>query len=184
MFSTSISSTIELELLEVRHADELYRVIDSNRGHLREWLPWVDTTLRPEDVEEFIRNKLRTFAQDDLPTCSIRETGVLVGVIDLHELKPHIQTASLGYWLAKDAQGRGIMTAACRAMLDYGLGLLKLNQILLTAIDSNAKSIAIAERLGFNRDGVERRAHAMRGDLLDGAIYSMLASEWTLKREL
>lgn len=182
MFSASISATVELELLEVRHADELFRVIDTHRGFLREWLHWVDTTLRPEDAEEFIRNQLRNLATYDLPTCGVRESGELVGVIDLHDAKPRIKTASLGYWLAPHVHGRGIMTLACRAFLDYGFTQLGLNRIKLEAITSNEKSIAIAKRLGFTQEGVERRAHAMRGDLVDGVVHSMLASEWMLKR--
>jgi hypothetical protein len=42
MFAYSISQDLSLALLEPRHAEELFRLTDANREHLREWLPWID----------------------------------------------------------------------------------------------------------------------------------------------
>ena len=41
MFPFRLNDDILLELLDLRHADELFRLTDANRAHLRQWLPWV-----------------------------------------------------------------------------------------------------------------------------------------------
>ena len=44
MFRLKIDDDLELQLLEERHAEELFALTDENRDYLREWLPWLDNT--------------------------------------------------------------------------------------------------------------------------------------------
>jgi ribosomal-protein-serine acetyltransferase len=54
-----------LELLDVRHVDELFRLTDTNRKHLRAWLPWVDSSRSAEDTKAFIRQTQKQLAGDN-----------------------------------------------------------------------------------------------------------------------
>ena len=42
MFSYKVDEQIEIELLQQKDKEELYKLIDENREHLRKWLLWVD----------------------------------------------------------------------------------------------------------------------------------------------
>ena len=49
VFRLPVDDDTELRLLEERHTDELFAVVDKNRAYLREWLPWLDATQTVED---------------------------------------------------------------------------------------------------------------------------------------
>ena len=44
MFKYVINEDIELKLVDIHHAEDIFNWIDSNREHLRRYLPWVDSS--------------------------------------------------------------------------------------------------------------------------------------------
>jgi RimJ/RimL family protein N-acetyltransferase len=64
MFSCRVSDRLELRLLQMSDADELFAQVDANRAYLRQWLPWLDTTKALTDTQEFIRYTLQQFAEN------------------------------------------------------------------------------------------------------------------------
>jgi hypothetical protein len=56
MFAYRIDDDLELRMLEERHAQELFEVIDRDREDLRTWLPWVDGSRSADDITAFIRS--------------------------------------------------------------------------------------------------------------------------------
>ncbi len=72
---------------------------------------------------------------------------------------PHRSNADclmLGYALAKRAWGRGYMTEAARAVLDYGFGELGLSLVTCTHFSFNARSKRVIEKCGFSHEGTLR----------------------------
>ena len=70
------------------------------------------------------------------------------------------------------------MTAACRALVDHGSDALRLHRAVIRAATGNAPSRAVAERLSFRLEGVEREAQLVKGEFVDLARYAVLSSEW------
>src|SRR5215467_2117525 len=64
MFRYPLGPHAELRLLELRHAEEMFALIDQNREYLRRWLTWVDDTRAVSDSRNFIRNTLQQFAEN------------------------------------------------------------------------------------------------------------------------
>ena len=54
---TEISS-LKLRLVREEDAEELFLRNDQNRGHLRQWMPWLDETKSASDTLNFIRRSL------------------------------------------------------------------------------------------------------------------------------
>ena len=52
---------IKLQLLKLEHAPIIYELIDGNREHLREWLPWVDGVTEPDDTLEFVKRSIALY---------------------------------------------------------------------------------------------------------------------------
>lgn len=109
--------------------------------------------------------------------------GELVGVIDLHEINRTNGNAQIGYWLTKQAEGRGLMSRACRAVLGMAFGALALERVEIRCAVGNHRSCAIPERLGFQFEGVLRHAEALHGGYVDLRLYSLLASEYWVSAE-
>ena len=178
MFSHKLTEDTELRLLEERHAEELTNLIDRNREHLRTWLPWVDATRTVEDLKSFIRGALKQFAQNKGFAAGIWHEDRLAGVIGYDPIDWENRGTELGYWLGEEYQGKGLVTAACRALVEHAFGELGLNRVVISCAPENEKSCAIPERLGFRREGIERQAEWLYDRFVDQVTYSALASEW------
>jgi ribosomal-protein-serine acetyltransferase len=179
MFSTPLHDGFEIRLLEERHADKIFAAIERNREHLQEWLPWVDATKTEDDVLAFIRSSLEMFAAHQGFAAGIWYRDRLAGVIGTHRIDWRNRRVELGYWLAREFQGRGIMTDACRMAITHLFGEMDLNRVEIRCAARNAKSNAIPQRLGFKLDGTHRAAELVNGRYHDLLVYGMLKSDWT-----
>jgi ribosomal-protein-serine acetyltransferase len=182
VFIHKLSENTEVRLLEERHAKELTALTDRNREHLRAWLPWVDTNRTVEDRKNFIRGALKQFAENKGFVAGIWHEGRLAGVIGYDPIDWENRTTALGYWLGEEFQGRGLVTTACRALVDHAFVELKLNRVSIACATENKKSCAIPERLGFRREGVRRQAEWLYDHFVDHVVYATLASEWQTRR--
>lgn len=88
------------------------------------------------------------------------------------------RNAMIGYWIAGDYQGKGIMTRACTALISYAFETLRLHRIDIRCATGNAKSCAIPRRLGFSYEGILREAKWLYDHFVDLNVYSMLDREW------
>jgi ribosomal-protein-serine acetyltransferase len=168
-----------LRLFEESDADELFALIDANRGHLAPWMPWAVGERSPADVLPFIRSTRQQIADNDgLQTAIVDPAGAIVGVIGFHAVDWLHRKTSIGYWLARDHQGRGVMTTAVRALVDHAFGTWNLNRVAIQAAVDNARSRAIPERLGFREEGTLRQVERIGDRRLDDVVYSMLAEDW------
>lgn len=84
----------------------------------------------------------------------------------------------VGYVTALDCQRRGVALAAMRALIDHLFAHEGVRRIFAEIDADNAPSIALAERLGFIREGVLRQHEITHKGLCDMAIYGMLRSDW------
>lgn len=178
MFCLSVDPEIELCLFEDRHAEALFKLVDQNRIYLREWLPWLDANTSVDDTKTFIKSTLEQFAGNNGFQCGILYKNHLVGVIGYHKIDWANRAAGIGYWLSADAQGQGIITRACRCLVNYAFTELKLNRIEIRCATGNHKSCAIPHRLGFTKEGIHHQAEWLYDHYVDHVIYSVLAEAW------
>ena len=181
MFRCEIGSDAELRMLEVRHAEELFALVDRNREYLREWLPFLDDTTSVEDERDFIKSALERFACDGSFAAGIWFKGKIAGGIGLHGIDWVSKKTSIGYWISEDCQGNGLVTRSCIALVDYAINELGLNRVEMHVAPENTKSRAIPERLGFTQEGILRQAAWQYDHYLDLVVYAMLSDEWKNK---
>lgn len=165
-------------MLEERHSEELFAAVDRNRVYLREWLPWLDGTATVEDEKAFVRSSLEEFARNATLALGIWYKGRISGGIGLNFIDQVNRSAEIGYWVSEDCQGKGLVTRACVALLDYAFGELGLNRVVIRVDTGNVRSRAIPERLGFTQEGTTHQSDWLYDRFLDMVIYSMLSSGW------
>jgi ribosomal-protein-serine acetyltransferase len=178
MFRLALGEDAELRLLEARHAEPLFALVEQNRAHLRRWLPWVEGNQSVADSHTFIRNALQQFANNNGLQAGIWQRDALAGVIGHNYIDWSNGKTELGYWLSAAYQGHGLMTRACRALTDYSFNELHLNRVEIHCAVGNVRSRAIPERLGFTQEGTLRQAGWLYDHYVDLVVYGMLAAEW------
>lgn len=168
-----------LELRSVTESDaaELDRLIEANRHHLAPFMPWV-AGHAIEGTQAFIRAAIRQEASDDGFQAVIVCDGEIAGVAGFHRVDRPNATTSIGYWMDAKRQGQGVMTAAVSALIDHAFGALDLHRVELRIAPNNARSRAIAARLGFSEEGVLRDAERFGSEHRDLILHSLLATEW------
>jgi ribosomal-protein-serine acetyltransferase len=168
-----------LRPFEESDAPELFALTDRNRAHLEPWLPWVPSTTSPHDSLQFIRATRRQLDDDaGMQLCLVDADGAIAGVAGFHGFDRQNRATTIGYWLAADHQGRGLMTAAVRALVAHAFDERGLHRVVIEAAVDNARSRAIAERLGFREEGVRRGAERHGERYRDLVVYALVAPEW------
>lgn len=178
MFKYIVDENIELKLLTKRDKETLFHVVDHNREHLRQWQPWVDKTQKLEDIERFIQFSMDRYIKDRGFNAGIWYDKELVGIIGLNDFDSTHKNSGIGYWLAEDYQGKGIMTKCCTAIIDYLIKDLQFERVEIRCAEFNMKSQAIPKRLGFTEEGMIRRVENIYGTYVNHKIFGLLKDEW------
>jgi ribosomal-protein-serine acetyltransferase len=178
VFSHRLNNDSGLRQLALSDAEELFTVCDANRLYLRRWLPWLDRTKKPTDTRTFIESCIRQDEANQGFQALIIVQGRIAGLVGYHRIDWSNRSTSLGYWLAEEYQGRGLMTSSCRVLVDHGFAALNLHRIVISCAPGNARSRAIPQRLGFIYEGRLRDAEWLYNHYVDHEIYSQLQKEW------
>ncbi|MCC9023390.1 GNAT family N-acetyltransferase [Bacillus nakamurai] len=179
MFSYQIDENLTIRLLTQEDTDELYTVIKRNQKHLSEWLSWAEELADIDTYRNVLIPEWRyKYAEQKGFDAGIFLNGHFCGMISVHNLDTVNHKAEIGYWLDRNYEGRGMITACCRAVIAHAFYDLGLNRIMICAAEKNAKSRAIPERLGFQREGLTREGIFAQGRYHDSVNYSMLRREW------
>jgi ribosomal-protein-serine acetyltransferase len=172
-----VDDGIDMRLVEERHGEALFYIVEANRERLGPWEDWQDGIDSVVSGREFARQRLEGFAKGDNLATGIWFDGNLIGGIGANLDKVN-RRAELAYWLAADHQGHGTMTKCCKALITYLFTQLGFNRAEIRIAPSNTRSRGVPERLGFRQETTLRQARRIRGYYVDHVVYGMLASEW------
>lgn len=118
------------------------------------WLLWATTRIPVRELAVTV---------DDVPVGGI---GYVVGE-DVHH-----RSAEVGYWLAPAWWGRGIATAAVRALAGYAFDAEDLLRLHAMVFANNPASMRVLEKAGWAREGVLRHHVSKDGTVLDVVLYA------------
>jgi ribosomal-protein-serine acetyltransferase len=178
MLREDLGDGLELALAVPQYAEEIYRLIDANREHLRRWLPFVDATQEPGYTRDFLKGQLHGLAEGRALTLVVFDGGRIVGVLGLNRIDSVNRTAAIGYWLDKAATGRGVATRAVRRLVSLAFEFFPVDKLEIHCAPPNTASCAIPQRLGFTREGQLRRSLRAHEFTDDRVVWGLLREEW------
>jgi len=177
-----IDEKLSLREIQVTDAPAIFGIIDSNREYLRQWLPFVDFTHKVSDTESYIKSILVHPHETRELTYVIIYENVIVGLIGFVRSDKANKRTEIGYWLAEEYQGNGIVTTACQTLVDAAFRVLNVNRVQIKVAKENEKSKKIPQRLGFVFEGIERQGEWVNDRFYDLELYSLLRSEWQKRK--
>ena len=154
--------------------DDVAAIVEGcNDPEVAHWIPTIPHPYTREDALAFIRGELGPSHHD----MAIELDERVVGGIGIG-LNAHGYRGSIGYWIAKAERGQGICTRALRLLSRYALEELQLQSVQLVTDPENVASQRVAEKVGFQREGV-LRAHLRHPDgrIRDSVSFSLLPGE-------
>ncbi|MDI4634437.1 GNAT family N-acetyltransferase [Pelomonas sp. V22] len=160
--------------------DELLAFELHNRRFFETWVnPRPPSYYAPDGVSKAIRAAQLDAEQDRAYQYLVREAGLLVGRINLSQvLRLGYQSASLGYRIGQDHNGRGIAQAAVKLALAEAFGRHGLWRIEATCRPENPASQRVLQVSGFQQFGHARRCFQLNGQWFDLLHFETHADAW------
>jgi ribosomal-protein-serine acetyltransferase len=159
-------------------AEAFADLVVRNADHLRRYLPAVAEMSSLEQVRSHLALAGERAARGEVLEWHLFADGVLCGALRLNKIEPENRKTGIAYLLDAAHQGRGIASLAVRGLLRYCFSELGMNRVELTVATDNVRSIGLAERVGFRREGLLRQAEWLDGAFADHYVYGLLASEF------
>jgi ribosomal-protein-serine acetyltransferase len=172
-----VDEKLRIELINEKHAQLIFEMVDKNRIHLREWLPFVDNMQSVEFSENFVKGTMQKNKDGIEYAFVIFENEIAIGRIGVYKIDKQNKIGEIGYWLVEYMQGKGIVTKACKAIIDFCFMDLNLNRMEIKCGTENLKSKTIPERLNFSKEGIIRQGELLYGKFIDLNLYSLLKAD-------
>lgn len=151
-----------LTVLRPENAQLLLRYRTDNAAHLARWEPAPDPTLGSLERATVEKAERSLKAIEDGTAVQFlaldATTGAMVAMCNFtHIMRGPLEACYLGYSVAQDRQGQGLMAEVVQTGIDYMFGPCGLHRIMANHMPSNTRSAALLQRLGFEREGIARQ---------------------------
>lgn len=170
---------LDLTLRPWTDDDVPWLVAACNDPAITRWIPVIPSPYTEEDARAFIGGRSRAVPEYSVPEHSyaIEVGGSLAGAIGMSVNSMNYR-GRIGYWIAAPARGHGVCTRALRVLSRWALDELGLRRLDLITDPDNVASQRVAEKVGFQREGV-MRSHLLHPDgrLRDSVLFSLLPGE-------
>lgn len=172
---------VTLRLPQSNDYDEWARLREVSRSFLT---PWEPTWPADDLTRSAFRRRLKRYTEDlrsDLAYAFLifrAQDGAMVGGLTLANIRRGVaQAGAIGYWVGASFARQGYMTAAMRALVPFCFGTLRLHRLEAACIPTNAASVALLEKTGFQREGYARAYLCINGIWQDHLLYARLKDD-------
>lgn len=178
----AIPEQIETERMMLRAArvgdgPQAFAAVLESFDELAPWMPWVHPEPKLESSEAFhqmAQSKWATREMLDFQWLDKR-SGALIGKGGFHTINWEVPKFEVGYWIRTSMANRGYCTEAVNALVSFSKQQLGAKRLEICSDPRNDKSRRVAERCGFELEGILRQN--MRdpyGGLRDSCMYAMV----------
>ena len=145
-------------------------------AELKPWLPWAKEEDTERDCEMWARRVAAEFLlRQQFHYAIFDHAGQHVGNIGAMSPNWKVQSTEIGYWLRTDRCGNGLMTEAVVGLGGMLADVLKMQRIIIRCDNRNPASGRVAERAGYQLEGVARSDSLDRdGKHRDTRVYSKI----------
>ncbi|CAN5411754.1 GNAT family N-acetyltransferase [soil metagenome] len=164
-----------IETLSIEHAAELAAAYDRNQEHLARWDPRREPSFFTEEGQTAaLVGQLSAIDRGLGAGWVLVHTGRVVGRVNLNNVVMGVlRSASVGYWVDADHQGRGLATAAVEHACDAGRRT-GLHRVEAGTLVHNTASQGVLERSGFIYYGTAERLLFIDGQWQDHRLYQRI----------
>ena len=144
------------------------------QDNLRDGLPYPYTE---QDGIDFISSMLSANEDETFAFAITLDDKAIGSIAVFRQQNIHRQTAEMGYYIAQEYWGKGIMTDAVKQICEYVFKNSDILRIYAEPFAYNAGSCRVLEKAGFQYEGTLRNNAVKNGKVIDMKIYSLLREE-------
>lgn len=178
-----VTERLNVRMLLPADIPRAIRYFRENEEHLQPYGPrWPADFFTSEFWRLRIEANICEFEQDMSVRLFVFEHGndeEIIGNLSLGSIQRHAaQFCYLGYGIAKSKEGRGLMSEAVKAVVDYGFKEQNLHRIMANYMPTNVKSGNLLKKLGFTIEGYARDYLFLNGKWEDHILTSITNKDW------
>lgn len=156
------------------------RARKNSRAFIEPWEPiWATDHLSRSAFRNRVSWAKRTIRDGRaLPLMILRNDGRVIGALTLDNIRRGpAQMGTVGYWIAEDQSGQGLMTEALSALVQHAFTRMDLSRIEAACLPENTASRALLERCGFKYEGVAQSYLQIAGRWRNHVLYAQLRND-------
>lgn len=168
--------TCRIRKWEMSDARDLAEGLSNTKvqDNLRDGLPYPYTE---QDGKDFISDMLAADENETFAFAVTADSKVIGSIGVFRQQNIHRQTAELGYYIAEEYWGRGLMTEAVTQVCRHVFENSDIIRIYAEPFAYNAASCRVLEKAGFKYEGTLRDNAVKNGKVIDMKMYSLLKAE-------
>jgi RimJ/RimL family protein N-acetyltransferase len=146
---------------------------------LSRYVPAIPYPYAQSDASAYVGRTAQGWAEGGGATFVIADaaSGDGWGTIGLRLFADDAGLAEVGYWLRREARGRGAATTAVRLVSVWAFTELGIQRLNLMTAPGNVASQRVAERAGFTREGLLRAWMPTSDGRRDSVMFSLLPGD-------
>lgn len=168
----------ELRLVNTSDPDAFFQLIEKNRPRLEDFFAGTVTRTRSlQDTRDYFKEIAdRIEARTYFPHILINlENNQFIGFLDIKSIDWNIPKAEIGYFIDSDYEGQGISSKALSVLIEYAQEELQMRKLLIRTHIENYSARAMAEKNGFQQEGIIRSDYkTTKGELVDLVYYGLI----------
>ncbi len=168
--------TCKIRKWQLSDARDLASALSNTKiqDNLRDGLPYPYTE---KDAVEYITAMLAADENETFAFAITIDDKVIGSIGAFRQGNIHRRTAELGYYLAEDNWGKGIMTQAVKQICNYVFDKSDVIRIYAEPFAYNTASCRVLEKAGFQYEGTLRKNAVKNGRVVDMKMYALLKTE-------
>lgn len=164
---------IAIRKWKIDDAEQLKNALNNEKilNNLRDGIPYPYTI---EDAKEFITQTLNAPVNSQYSWAITADNKVIGSIGIFRKDNIHCYTAEMGYYIAEEYWGKGIMTKAVKEACDYIFEKTDIIRIFAEPFAHNIASCKVLEKAGFKLEGILRNNAIKNNKILDMKMYSII----------
>lgn len=127
-----------------------------------------------QDGAEYIQAMLSADETETFAFAITLNDKVIGSIGAFRQANIHRQTAELGYYIAEEYWGKGIMTEAVKQISEYVFKNSDIIRIYAEPFAHNAASCRVLEKAGFQFEGTLKCSAVKNGKIIDMKMYALV----------
>src|SRR4051794_30370209 len=124
-----LDDELTLRTFVANDAEMVYDLVLNNRDHLQAFMHWMTPDYSIESARDFIARAVDAVAKRENTGFGIFRRDMLIGSIGFVYFDWKSRKTEIGYWISKEEEGKGIVSAATRPLISYAFDELKMNRV-------------------------------------------------------
>ncbi len=177
---TLVTPRLILRPLTMRDAPDMYRY--SRDPEVARYVLW-EPHASLSDTRSYLRFALHQYREGEPGSWGmvLRSSGHVVGTIGFMSFDPENSILEVGYSMARDLWGHGLMAEALEPVLQEAFCALKVHRVEGQHATENPASGRVMEKCGMTHEGHLRRRIYNKGQYMDVELWGILREDWQKK---